>query len=206
MELEEKRKEILDFFKRFIEDFIMKDLEILNSIKPDNETGLGGCTIPTAMTIISASELLGFLLNEKGVTGKSKDNISHFFNYDKTSLFPTTYNSDIIDVIFNYRHGMMHHFFPKFKGQFAGICKDEGNSNLFIIHTINGQPEESLNVSVLVKDFIEAIKKLRAFFESTSDESIFDTILKGLKDIDYYIQVSSTTTQTTVNPGTPKNK
>lgn len=53
---------------------------------------------------------------------------------------------------------MMHHFFPKFKGQFAGICKNENASSLFITTPIFGKCEESLNVSVLAKDFLLPLK------------------------------------------------
>ena len=122
MTIENNKEKVLEFFQVFVEDFIGKDLEVLDSIKPDTKTGLGGCTIPTAMTIIASCELLGFLLKKDGKTGDSKDNISHFLNYDKTSFFPNFYKT-ATEKIFNYRHGMMHHFFPKFKGKFAGVVR-----------------------------------------------------------------------------------
>ena len=203
----EKRTKVLQFYETFIEKYILKDLAILQSIKPDTATGLGGCTIPTAMTIISSIELLGFLLNEKGVTGESKNNITKFIKYEKESFFPSYYTDDAIEKIYNYRHGMMHDFFPKFKGKFAGICKNETNSSLFLSHSIAGETEESLNVTVLTNDFIKAATILKEFLEKTEDESILDTILKGLKDLDYYMEISPTiTTRTTTPPGTPQNK
>jgi hypothetical protein len=201
--IETKRKDILNFFKLFIEGYALGDLEILKSIKPDT-CGQKGCTIPSAMTIISCIDLLGFLIYEKAETGKSAENISNFLKFHP--LFPEYYDDITIDKICNYRQGMMHHFFPKFKGQFAGICKNENDSKLFIPHN-NNSGEESLNVSVLTKDFINAINKFKIFLETTNEEKILDTMLKGLKNLDYYIQIPSTvTTYTTVNPGTPKNK
>lgn len=206
MSIEHKRQIVLEFFETFIEQIIMKDLEILNAIKPNDSTGLGGCTIPTAMTVISGSELIGFLLNEKGKTGESKENITHFLNYPNEAFFPANYDANSVDKIFNYRRGMMHHFFPKFKGQFAGICKDETSGDLFITHQIANLTEESLNVTVLVKDFSSAIIKLKSFFQETEQDTVFDTIILGLKDLEYYQEIAATTTQTTINPGTPKNK
>lgn len=208
MELSQKRKMVIDFYNIYIEGFIIGDLKILQSIKPDPNNGLNGCTIPTAMTVISCIELLGFLLNKGGETGKSEKNLSYFFNFDSGSLLPDYYLSqNILDKILNYRHGMMHHFFPKFKGQYAGICKNDQDSSLFILHLIDGVEQESLNVSVLTTDLIIAFEKLKVFFQNCIDESLFDTIIKGLKDIEYYIPKSSSNKFcTTINPGTPKNK
>ena len=200
--IETKRNDILNFYKLFIEGYILEDLEILKSINPDH-LGRKGCTIPTAMAIISSMDLLGFLIYEKAETGKSAENISNFIVLSK--LFPEYYDNNAIDKICNYRQGMMHHFFPKFKGQFAGICKNETNSLLLIPTGING--EESLNVSVLAKDFINAIYRFKIFLENTKEEKILDTMLNGLKNLDYYMQIPSTITIcTTINPGTPKNK
>jgi hypothetical protein len=202
-----KKQIVLAFFETFIERFILEDLKVLQSIQPDTITGLGGCTIPTAMAVISAIDLIGFLLNEKGDTKKSGENISYFINYNIMDLFPKYYNSDVVDKIYNYRHGMMHHFFPKFKGNFSGICKNENEKSLFISHLIDNQTEESLNITVLTNDFIKAVERLKLFLENTNDESIFNTIIKGLKGLEYYLPISSTIINcTTVNPGTPKNK
>jgi hypothetical protein len=164
--IEQKRQVILSFYEFFIEGYVMGDLEILKSINPDQMTGLGGCTIPTAMTIISTIDLLGFLINEKAKTGESATNISYFMNFER--LFPHYYDSKVIDKICNYRQGMMHHFFPKFKGQFAGICKNETNSLLFIRNSVN--KEESFNVTVLTKDFMNAIEKFKLYLETLSTD------------------------------------
>jgi len=207
MTLETDRQKVFRFFEKFIDNYIVKDLTILQSIQPDKETGMGGCTIATAMTIISSMELLGFLLNPNGETGKSKDNISYFLYFPNEKLFPDYYDNVTFEKIYNYRHGMMHHFFPKFKGQFAGICKNENTSELYISHEIDGVEEESLNVNVLAIDFLHALSKLKDFLQKNTDEKIFDTVIKGLKNLDFYFEVHNvTTTETTINPGTPKNK
>ncbi len=65
MSFELKKQNVLNFYKTFIEDFILGDLKVLQRINPNPKTGLEGCTIPTAMTIISSIDLLGFPLNDK---------------------------------------------------------------------------------------------------------------------------------------------
>jgi len=64
-------------------------LDKLKSIQPDTNTGLGGCTIPTAMLILSSMDLFGFLLNKEGKTDSSKDNILFFIDFD--DFFPHYY-------------------------------------------------------------------------------------------------------------------
>ena len=204
MKFETDKQKVIRFFEKFIDNYIVKDLKILQSINPDEKTGMGGCTIPTAMTIIASMELLGFLLNPKGETGKSKENISYFVNFQNMGLFPSYYDDTIVEKIYNYRHGMMHHFFPKFKGLFAGICKNENSTELFISHEIGGVTEKSLNVSVLTIDFFSAIKKIRDYLQRSVDEKIFTTIINGLINLDYSFQFPKI--ETTINPGTPKNK
>lgn len=200
-----KRQKILDFYKIFIEGYIKEDVEVLSTIKPDPKNGLRGCSIPTAMTVISSMDLLGLLLNEKGKANDSRANITFFIQYKDFRFFPG-YGDSEIEKIFNYRHGMMHHFFPKFKGFFAGICKDDSSPNLFVYNAIDGKQEESLNVSILSRDFLRAIENLKYFLQNEADDSIYETILNHLKDFDYYLDIApQMTICTTINPGTPKN-
>lgn len=157
------------------------------------------------MTIISSMDLLGLLLNENGNANDSQGNISFFIKFKDYRFFPG-YGDNEIEKIYNYRHGMMHHFFPKFKGCFAGICKNDDSPNLFVPNTIYGRQEESLNVSILSKDFIRAIEDLKLFLENDAGDSIYDTILNHLKHFDYYLAIApQITTCTTINPGTPRN-
>lgn len=209
MELQDNKQIVMSFFETFVEGFILGDLEKLLSIIPDPTSGLRGCTIPTAMLILSSMDLFGFLLNKKGKTDSSKDNILFFIDFD--DFFPQYYKDKdeaiVKEKLYNYRHGMMHHFFPKFLGQFAGICKNPDSSLLFDTMLINGKTEESLNVNVLASDFIQATVKLKEYLLNCENVDIFDTIIGKLKDLDYYIQISSTTTTcTTTNPGTPQKR
>ena len=208
MEPQDNKQIVMSFFETFVEGYILGDLKELLLIKPDSTSGLRGCTIPTAMLILSSMDLFGFLLNEKGETDSSKDNILFFIDFD--DFFPHYYkNNNVVtptkEKLYNYRHGMMHHFFPKFLGKFAGICKNPDSSLLFIPILINGKTEESLNVNVLASDFIQATVKFKEYLLNCVNENVFDTIIGKLKDLDCYIQISSTvTTCTTLNPGTPQ--
>jgi len=199
---------ILDFYQNFIEGFIIGDLEVLDSIKPDTISGLKGCAIPTAMTIISTIELLGFLLNKGSSTSDSSANIKFFLHYNGNSFFPHNYfTGDVEEKICNYRQGMMHHFFPKFKGGVAGICKNDNDENLFI--TIRGREpnEESLNVSILTRDFFEALNRFKVYLEEEQDDNFFNSIKIRLKDLEYNIEIyPQTTSCTTICPGTPQNR
>lgn len=100
---------------------------------------------------------------------------------------------------------MMHHFFPKFQGKFAGVTKEGFSSSLFVSHVINGIEQESLNVSVLLRDFLDCIPKLKKYLEE-ADESLLKQIVARLKDLDKNIEVATYTTCTTVSPGAPQDR
>jgi len=202
--IQNRRQRILKFYKTFIEEYILHDIHVLKSIKPDPKTGLGGCTIPLAMSIISTSDLLGFLLNKNGEVNKSSQNIEFFLNFE--NLFPSYYDSDAVEKICNYRQGMMHHFFPKFKSNIVGICKNYKSNALFIKHA-DEENFYSLNINVFVDDFLNAIDNLKIILEKTKDEILLDSIIKGLKNLDKSLNISSSTKIcTTIYPGTPKGK
>jgi hypothetical protein len=58
-----------------------------------------------------------------------------------------------------------------------------------------------------VAPFLPKFYPVSSDLENTNEEKILNTILKGLKNLDYYLQMPITTTLcTTINPGTPKNK
>lgn len=58
----------------------------------------------------------------------------------------------------------------------------------------------------MANDFLEAVEKLNEFLKTTEEERILDTILNGIKNLDYYLEIATTTTCTIIPPGTPKNK
>ena len=56
-------------------------------------------------------------------------------------------------------------------------------------------------------DFRLALTKLRKYLAFEADENILVKIVKGLKKLEYSIDIyAQYTPMTTINPGTPKNK
>ena len=104
-----------------------------------------------------------------------------------------------------YRHGMMHNFFPKFRANNIGICKNE-SKELFIKELFTDIEVESLNVSVLTKDFLFTLTKLEQLIAGNSDDSFFDNILTAIRDLGYSNELAKTTSiMTTINI-VPQNK
>ena len=74
-----KKKQVEDFFKQFIKDYLVGDILILDNIKKDEVTGLGACTIPQAMAVIAGIDLLGLLFGNNKETNNPEKHIFEFF-------------------------------------------------------------------------------------------------------------------------------
>jgi hypothetical protein len=199
MSLEEKRKQILQLFDEKICKHIIGDLNILDGIQP--ETHANGCTIPTAMLILTSLDFIGYLLRRSGKLDETEVNLACAFKYN--GLFPSTYSDDVIQKISHfYRHGMMHSFYPRqTSGQIYAIHKSNG-SLLFEQANSNGVPVTSLNVNVLSSDFKNFINQLYDEIKITQDEALLDQMLKTFKNIrPDSISTSSLTTSTTTTTG-----
>ncbi len=81
-----KKKQVEDFFKLFIKDYLVGDILILNNIKKDEDTGLGACTIPQAMAVVSGIDLLGLLFGNNKNTDNTKEHIFEFYRITKKLL------------------------------------------------------------------------------------------------------------------------
>jgi hypothetical protein len=117
MILKMKKKQVEDFFKLFIKDYLVGDILILDNIRKDEDTGLGACTIPQAMAVISGIDLLGLLFGNNKETNDSEKHIFEFYRITKQAYKNDQYSVENIKKIVSYRHGMMHSFFPKFKSE-----------------------------------------------------------------------------------------
>lgn len=62
MSYEIDKKEVLNLFDNHIMRYIVKDLEVLDRIKPD-DYGAGGCAIPQASSTFAALDLIGYLVH-----------------------------------------------------------------------------------------------------------------------------------------------
>lgn len=194
-----KKKQVEDFFKLFIKDYLVGDILILNNIRKDEDTGLGACTIPQAMTVISGIDLLGLLFGNNKETNDSEKHIFEFYRITKQVYKNDQYNVENIKKIVSYRHGMMHNFFPKFKSENIGICKSE-SQELIIKQSFGDIEIESINVSILTRDFLLAVSQLETMLEESSEDLFFDNILNSIKGLGYSNQLAITaTTMTTMN-------
>ena len=194
-----KKKQVEVFFKLFIKDYLVGDILILDTIRKDEDTGLGACTIPQAMAVISGIDLLGFLFGNNKKVDDSEKHIFEFYRITKDAYKNNPYNEEIIKKIVLYRHGMMHNFFPKFKSENIGICKSE-SQELFIKSPPETLEIESLNVSILTRDFLLGVCLLEKMIMKSSNEPFFQNILNSIKDLGYSNQLVETTcSMTTMN-------
>lgn len=117
----------------------------------------------------------------------------------RNDISNNSYDDACVEKIFLCRHGMMHNFFPKFRANNIGICKSESES-LFIKYVYDGIEIESINVTILTRDFLLAVSQLETMIEESSEDLFFDNILNSIKDLGYSNQLAiTTTTMTTMN-------
>lgn len=187
-----KKKQVEDFFKLFIIDYLIGDILILDSKKKNEDSGLGACTIPQAMAVLSGIDLLGLLFGNNKETNDSEKHILEFYRITKEMYDSFQYSDENIQKIVLLRHGMMHNFFPKFNA----ICKRE-SEELFIKDSFDNIVIESINVSILTRDFLLAVSQLETMIKESFDDLFFDKILNSIKDLGYSNQLAITTTQVT---------
>ena len=100
---------------------------------------------------------------------------------------------------------MMHNFFPKFKSENIGICKSE-LQELIIKESYGDIEIESINVTVLTRDFLLAVSELETIIEKSEGDLFFDNIINSIKDLGYSNQLATTTTKMTTMNITTQNQ
>ena len=201
-----KKKQVQDFFELFIKNYLVGDILILDNIKKDDDTGQGACTIPQAMAVISGIDLLGLLFGNIKETNDSEKHVFEFYRITKEDYKNNGYSFENLKKIVSYRHGMMHNFFPKFKSENIGICKSE-SEELIIKQSFGDIQIESINVTILTRDFLLAVSELETMIAASSENLFFDNILNSIKDLGYSNQLAITTsTMTTMNIVNQKTK
>lgn len=205
MSIEIKRKEILRLFDENIYPHIMGDLKILDSIQPTSTSS--GCTVPTAMLILSALDFIGYSLRQSARQDDTEGNIKSALNHN--NYFPGLYDSEVSStLIFFYRHGIMHSFYPRqTKSKIFGIHKSE-NSTLLENILSQGFSVTSLNVNVLSKDFRQFVYSLYSEIKVTSNQILLDNIYKSFKITfpENFTNSPTTTIMTTIPYGVISNK
>ena len=198
----EKKKTVIEFFELFIKNYLVGDVLVLDRIKSEEANA---CTIPQAMAVLSGIDLLGYLLGKDKDTDASKKHFSEFFHIVNNPIINDHYNEEIIKKLVLYRNGMMHHFFPKFSTNDFGICKNE-SQDLFIWEVFNNVKIESLNVSVLTRDFLLIVSFIENLIYENSEEIFFDNILNAIPKIEISNMLVPTTTNITTACIIARNK
>lgn len=205
MTIETSRQQVKRLFDENIYPHIIGDLKILDTIQP--ETHGNGCSVPTAMLILSSLDFIGYLLNPQGNPDNTEENITVAIEHN--NCFPATYTGEVIkNLVIFYRHGIMHSFYPRQTStKIYSICKSD---NHLLLEDVLSEEYNilSLNVNVLSKDFKVFIDKIYQEVLSTSDSGLLESISKGFKVINSESLKTSpiATTQTTIPYGVYSKK
>lgn len=163
-----EKQRVLSFFDTEVSMYILKDIDKLNEIRP-NEDGLCGLTVPSAIMLFAVIDFFGYLTRDD--SNPKKTDTSGNFEYllsEKAGFFPKIYEDNCDKIVKLFRHGLIHQFFPKA----SGIAK-AGESNPLIFEN-SGIP--NLNVDVLSKDVKEALGKINQSIIQSHDNTIVDRI------------------------------
>ena len=197
-----KKDQVVDFFELFIKNYLVGDIIALDKFGREE---INACTIPQAMAVLAGIDLLGYLLGENKETNESEKHFFEFFRIVNNSLEINKYSELNIKKLALYRHGMMHHFFPNFRAKDIGICKSE-SLDLFIQESFININVESLNVSVLTKDFLLFVSFFENLITENDDDNFFENILNALSKIEISNMLVPTTTQITTIGVITQNK
>jgi hypothetical protein len=162
---------VLRFFEDEIERFLIKDIDVLTKIRPD-PSGDGGCTVPLAMFLFAAMDLFGYLIRDDEVSPDKKatrKNLTYLLR--KAGLFPGEYSAKSEVIVDLFRHGLMHQVFPKA----SGIAKWGLDEPL-----IDASPTPTLNVDVLARDVVRALRELRMRIATAQDDDLAERMNRRL--------------------------
>jgi len=172
------KERVLKFFDSEIKMYILNDIETLNKL---DRTMSGNCAVPLAMMLFAVIDLFGYLIRDDE-NPKKTDTLGNFrhFTSEANGFFPKEYAEGCEKIVKIFRHGLIHQFFPKA----SGICRAGTQGPLIIeVHgSIN------LNVDVLSKDIVAALKKVRQSCSAAHNDQLAERInsrLDGLSKEDY---------------------
>ncbi|PWT78852.1 MAG: hypothetical protein C5B59_00925 [Bacteroidetes bacterium] len=190
--MEHKIAEIKFFFDIQVDCYILGDLERLMNIQ-FNYGDCGGCSIPIGMVIISAMEMFGTLLTENPSESRGTEYLKNFMEF----YVPEISSEDRNSIVYNYRHKMMHVFFPKIDyPKMYGVTRLPVNGEL--IHKPDGYIR-LLNIPEFCRLFRGGVERLRKKIFEERDELIINTIYNNL-----HIEQSETNSSTTGQQSTSR--
>jgi hypothetical protein len=169
------KERVLEFFANEVSNYILGDIDRLtNEVRPDEKTGLRGCTVPLAMMVFSVIDLFGYLCRDDKDARKT-DTLKNFqyLMSEAAGLFPAAYNDNCEKIVKLFRHGLIHQFFPK-----ASVISKSGLERPLIFENSEGVP--TLNVDVLSKDIRVALDKLKCVIAENKNPCLTERINRRL--------------------------
>lgn len=131
-------------------------------------TGKHNCSIPMAMTVIFNLELIGYFLDDQSDILKSYENIKRSILFDPAT-FNSEYHDNLDDLVYYFRHGMMHGYFPKSMNK--NIYEDYRIDKIDLCYNLFER--NILNVVKLSKDFKKFISNLQLQFNIIDPDAKF---------------------------------
>lgn len=150
-----KQARVVEFFRTAIGTYVVRDLESLRIVKtlPQNRDTIGWCAVPLAQTLFAVLDVLGYLTRPEPNASKNETMKNIMALVSDSSLFPADYADHSKVLVTQFRHGVIHQFFPKA----AGIGRFDESKPLLIDYPGG----TSLNVDRLEKDTLIAIQRLK---------------------------------------------
>lgn len=163
--MENDKTVVLDFFENHIIKYVVKDLEILNTIEAV-ENGAGGCAIPQASSTFSALDLIGYLIHPQDIRPVNM-NFSDLLKNEKyfPELSEYKSNDSYFNSIRDYIRTYLVHRYVMTK---YDIMK---NNDIDVLFIDNGG-RNVFNVAFFTKIAIKAIQKI--YSDITNDQFVIN--------------------------------
>ena len=166
LSIEEQLKEITTYFERVFWGYVRNDIDSPLNIELD-EKQIGGCSVPLAISILSAMNQLGYLTSNKEENKKETEYYIKKFCRDWMSRTNKLFEKETFQklIVHFYRHGMAHQFLPL---DLINITRDPKQKN--ILEFGSGEIYCSIQVKILAENLLQTIdliyKKLNKAIEN----------------------------------------
>lgn len=160
--LEQIEDQVKKYFRKVIMGYLASDIHTLLNSELD-EKKEGGCSAPSAMTVFSAMNQLGYLTSKKNTNeivkeARTEECIKEFCNDWMKKVDVENYRKSTIQeiIVSFFRHGLAHQFISIAS---SGITRDPKQSRLISVYSNDdGNKSYVLQVKLLAQHFIQTIK------------------------------------------------
>jgi hypothetical protein len=202
--IEEQHKAIKTYYESVFLGYVRNDIASLLNPELD-EKGIGGCSVPLAISILSSMNQLGYLTSNKEVDVTETEYCIKKFCGDWMSKTNKLYDKETFQelIVHFYRHSMSHQFLPLHS---VGITRDPRQKT--VLEFGSGEIYCALQVKILAENLLHVIEliyeKINKAIEN-DHEFIRRFFLRLNKEIDKNLKpddkelTAFTTTKTTVS-------